>query len=277
MSELHEISLRERIRLNLVSSMEAANINQVQLADKLGISKGTVNNWARGNNSPDVDMVPKICKVLGISVIDLYAPTKFESNDVKETKKALSLSDESQKVATRYSKLDRYGQAAVQAVMGEEEARVKEQAEMEESFTQLKPKIIPLFWSAAAAGIAAPILGEEYDLYELTPEDPQGAMFAVKVSGDSMEPHFPDGSIVFCNKDPVDDGDVGVFCLDGESFIKQYYFDRMVGMTYLFSLNRERADADKLITRSSGQTLTCMGRVITRRRYPLPGLGPGRR
>ena len=115
MSELHEISLRERIRLNLVSSMEAANINQVQLADKLGISKGTVNNWARGNNSPDV-------------------------------------------------------------VMGEEEARVKEQAEMEESFTQLKPKIIPLFWSAAAAGIAAPILGEEYDLYELTPEDPQGAM-----------------------------------------------------------------------------------------------------
>ena len=39
MSELHEMSLRERIRLNLVSSMEAANINQVQLADKLGISK----------------------------------------------------------------------------------------------------------------------------------------------------------------------------------------------------------------------------------------------
>lgn len=58
MSELHEMSLRERIRLNLVSSMEAANINQVQLADKLGISKGTVNNWARGNNSPDVEFEP---------------------------------------------------------------------------------------------------------------------------------------------------------------------------------------------------------------------------
>lgn len=58
--------------------MENANINQVQLAEKLGISKGTVNNWARGNNSPDVDMVPKICKVLGISVLDLYSPTRFE-------------------------------------------------------------------------------------------------------------------------------------------------------------------------------------------------------
>lgn len=78
MSELHEISLRERIRINLISAMDKAHINQVQLAEKLGISKGTVNNWSRGNNSPDVDMVPKICDVLGISVLDLYSPTQFE-------------------------------------------------------------------------------------------------------------------------------------------------------------------------------------------------------
>lgn len=81
MDEAHGISLRERIRINLISAMESANINQVQLAEKLGISKGTVNNWARGNNSPDVDMVPKICDVLGISVLDLYSPTKFEPQE----------------------------------------------------------------------------------------------------------------------------------------------------------------------------------------------------
>lgn len=80
MAELHEISLRERIRLNLLSAMDRANINQVQLAEKLGISKGTVNNWARGNNSPDVDMVPKICNVLGISILDLYTSTESEQS-----------------------------------------------------------------------------------------------------------------------------------------------------------------------------------------------------
>ena len=84
MGDTSEISLRERIRLNLLSSMERANINQVQLAEKLGISKGTVNNWARGNNSPDVDMVPKICKVLGISILDLYSPTRFEPQESKK-------------------------------------------------------------------------------------------------------------------------------------------------------------------------------------------------
>lgn len=69
MEQNRTISLRERIRLNLVAAMENAGINQVQLAEKLNISKGTVNNWTRGNNSPDVDMVPKICEVLGISIL----------------------------------------------------------------------------------------------------------------------------------------------------------------------------------------------------------------
>lgn len=91
MSEIHEISLRERIRINLISYMEKANINQVQLAERLGISKGTVNNWARGNNSPDVDMVPKICQVLNISILDLYSPTKFESPEI--TKKSPSAAE----------------------------------------------------------------------------------------------------------------------------------------------------------------------------------------
>lgn len=88
MEKSRAISLRERIRLNLVAAMENAGINQVQLADKLNISKGTVNNWTRGNNSPDVDMVPRICDVLGISVLSLYSPTELESPETPITKKS---------------------------------------------------------------------------------------------------------------------------------------------------------------------------------------------
>ena len=38
---------------------------------------------------------------------------------------------------------------------------------------------------------------------------------------------------------------------------------------YLFSLNRRRADADVVLTRSSGRSLTCFGRVILHAQ-PLP-------
>ena len=86
-----------------------------------------------------------------------------------------------------------------------------------------------------------------------------------------MEPDFPDGSTVFVNHDAIVNGDIGVFCVDGGTVIKQYYRDPF-GMTYLFSLNRKRADADVPIYPSSGQTLVCQGRVITRHRYPIPPL-----
>lgn len=87
----HDISLRERIRLNLVSAMEKAGLNQVQLAKKLGISKGTVNNWIRGNNSPDVDIVPEVCSVLNISIIELFSSLE---NTVVDTSGITLSSDE---------------------------------------------------------------------------------------------------------------------------------------------------------------------------------------
>ena len=45
------------------------------------------------------------------------------------------------------------------------------------------------------------------------------------------------------NHDPLRNGDVGIFCVDGDMLCKQYYRDRL-GMVYLFSLNRRRSDAD---------------------------------
>ena len=113
MSRSNEISLWERIRLNLVHAMEKEKISQVQLAERLGISKGTVNNWTRGNNSPDVDMVPKICQVLGISIVSLYSPAESENiSSNQETltvnipavnNPAASLSDDALEVAHAYS------------------------------------------------------------------------------------------------------------------------------------------------------------------------------
>ena len=84
-----------------------------------------------------------------------------------------------------------------------------------------------------------------------------------------MEPYFPDGSIVFVNHDALVNGDIGIFCVDSGTVCKQYYRDPL-GMVYLFSLNRNCSDADVILGPSSNRTLICQGRVITKRRFPIP-------
>ena len=160
----------------------------------------------------------------------------------------------------------------MRVVMDEELNRMEELANLAEMEPENDPKIINIFVNPSAAG---PALGETWqdcEPYELKKDDPQGAEYAVRVQGDSMEPYFPDGSIAFVNHDQMRDGDIGIFCVDGATVIKQWHYDRMLGITYLFSLNRKRADADVVITRNSGRQCVWQGRVITQKRFDLPGM-----
>ncbi len=57
------------------------------------------------------------------------------------------------------------------------------------------------------------------------PEDkvPDGADFGIRVSGDSMEPVYHDGQIVWVQEcEQVGIGQVGVFIYDGEGYLKMY-------------------------------------------------------
>ena len=106
---------------------------------------------------------------------------------------------------------------------------------------------------------------------DVTGETPRGAEFAVRIRGDSMEPYIHDGSIAYVNRDPLVSGDVGIFCVDGEMLCKQYVQDGL-GMVYLFSLNRARADADVFLPRDSGRSAGDVNIVeilaVYRRRVP---------
>ena len=115
---------------------------------------------------------------------------------------------------------------------------------------------------------AAPVFQEDYDLIPVTGDVPAGAELAVRIQGDSMAPWIADGSVVYVNHDPLQSGDVGIFCVDGDMLCKQYYRDPL-GMVYLFSLNRRCADMDVVFHRGSGRSLTCFGRVMMHG-LPLP-------
>ena len=84
-----------------------------------------------------------------------------------------------------------------------------------------------------------------------------------------MEPVIHDGDTVLVRRDRVENGDVGMFFVDGDMKCKQYCRDNF-GNVYLLSLNRDRADADVSVPASSGITLCCFGKVLLDRRPVLP-------
>ena len=237
-----------------------------ELSESSGVPKGTLNKIIAGTTkAPTLDTMKAIAKALGKRLADF-------DDGIQIVKTNNGLSAGAMNLAKDYETLDAHGKATVRAVMDEELNRMEELANLAEMEPEWEPKIINIFVNPSAAG---PALGETWqdcEPYELRKDDPQGAEYAVRVQGQSMEPYFPDGSIAFVNHDQMRDGDIGIFCVDGATVIKQWHYDRMLGITYLFSLNRACSANDVVITRNSGRQCVWQGRVITRQRFDLPGM-----
>ena len=82
--------------------------------------------------------------------------------------------------------------------------------------------------------------------------------FALKVSGDSMEPDIPNNSIVLIKKcDYVDAGEIGAFYYDGEVYCKRLLCED--GKSYLESINTKYAPIELV----PENTLKVYGKIIT--------------
>lgn len=83
---------------------------------------------------------------------------------------------------------------------------------------------MPISNLAVSAGTGMFLDEESFDKITV-PKDsvPQGADFGVRVSGDSMEPKYFNGDIVWVQRcDSLDPGEVGIFLYDGEGYLKMY-------------------------------------------------------
>lgn len=65
---------------NLKRLLKEKNITQLELADYIGVSDASVNNWANGKKMPRMDKVDKICKYLKIKRSDLIEDKSDLSN-----------------------------------------------------------------------------------------------------------------------------------------------------------------------------------------------------
>ena len=239
---------------------EELGMTRGELAKALGVSQSAISNYESGLNAMREEVLLRLFKTLDVEPNYLYQDAF--------TGERFICSTEEERLVKRYRSLTIPGRQAAQSVM---DALTAYQADLEDLAPEEEVRQIPLYRSPAAAGYAAPVFGEDFDYVPVTGEVPRGAEFGVRIQGDSMEPVIRDGSVVYVNRDPLSNGDVGIFCVDGDMFCKQYVRDRL-GMVYLFSLNRKRSDADIVLPRDSGRTMVCFGRVLLPSRPDIPAV-----
>ena len=85
-----------------------------------------------------------------------------------------------------------------------------------------------------------------------------------------MFPYIEDGDIVYAKRtNEIEIGDVGVFCVDGAMYCKQYYIDRRGNLT-LVSANPELKDSNIELSFESGSSIVCYGKVLLGKKIPFP-------
>lgn len=227
------------------------DMTQRELGEATGVTTVTIGNWERGVRLPSFELLAKLADALDTSADVLLGRENYGEN--REDDRASTLVDQ-------YLALDEHGRTLVETVCRMEFERVHPRI-------TIRPKAghtryLPYYDSPSAAGFAAPLGGGEFATIQVDESVPRRADYAVRISGDSMEPYIHDGDIVFVEQtEELSIGEVGIFCVDGAMYCKQYSRDSD-GNLCLRSANPARADADVFVPRESSSTVRCFGRVL---------------
>lgn len=212
-------------RINEIRKQKGLSIDD--LCARSGIPKGTLSKITAGiTTSPTLDTVRDIAKALECRLDDL--------DDSSDKKGALSALEQAH--IQKYRLLDPYGKEAVDGVLEAEYKRYKDLKEQiarqqteesgeigAESVLYVVPRYsVPKYSSPMSAGTGQPADQERPENEHLIKDPPRGTSYIAPVSGDSMEPTYHDGDLLFVHATPeIRPGQIGVFLMDGKQWVKE--------------------------------------------------------
>jgi len=116
---------------------------------------------------------------------------------------------------------------------------------------------LKLFDIPVSAGTGEFLDSDSYELLDVSNDVPDFADFALRISGNSMEPEYHNGQIVFVHKqDSLNDGEVGIFGYNNNAYCKKLSLSTTG--TKLISLNSDYAP----IEISKNEILYVFGKVL---------------
>ncbi|HEU6093764.1 S24 family peptidase [Streptococcus pneumoniae] len=187
---------------------------------------------------PSYDTIEKIAKGMQISTEDLIDMLDDDQEiQINATPALLSKSP----IQTIYDELEppRQGKVLNYAKRQLDEQENEEETKINEVSEAIRLYSYDYYDHPASAGTGQYLNDVRVERIEL-PVDVD-ADFVIPIKGDSMEPDYHDGDLVFIQTSvDLNDGVIGVFNYNGDAYIKQLVIDE--DQAYLHSLNPEYKD-----------------------------------
>lgn len=224
----------------------AHNTNPTKFVTEiLHLSSSKVTAWKNGS-IPKYEILNSIADYFNVSVGTLF-------DGIEKNSPANQLTADEQELLDIYNSLSPKSQGRLREraeVLAELEAPVVKEPEPEQETIFIEYSTLKV-----SAGTGEPLIDDTYHDFlkvkrcDLTEE----ANFAVQISGNSMLPRFKDKEWVLVRSQPdVEIGEIGIFIIDGNGYIKERAADRLV------SINPEYDD----IFFKENQDIKCKGLVI---------------
>ena len=212
------------------------NLTQKELAKIVNVGDTTIANYEKGFRSPKKDTMFDLANAFNISIDDLFPPV--QKNAVESTTPLPDASDLlTQQITDKVVQLTTQNKKIV--LRTSEELLESQKNEEETKINEVSEDIIQLYSydyydHPASAGTGQYLNDVRVERIEL-PVDID-ADFVIPIKGDSMEPDYHDGDLVFIQTSvDLNNGVIGVFNYDGDAYIKQLVIDKE--QAYLHSLN----------------------------------------
>ena len=197
---------------------------QQELGAKIGISKNAIGNYEKGFRSPKKDTMFDLANVFNVSIDDLFPPIQKGSSS--NTSSIQTIYDEL--APPRQAKVLTYAERQLKEQKSEDNTKKNEVSEAIQFYSY------DYYDHPASAGTGQYLNDVRVERIEL-PVDVD-ADFVIPIKGDSMEPDYHDGDLVFIQTSvDLNDGVIGVFNYNGDAYIKQLVIDK--DQAYLHSLN----------------------------------------
>ena len=209
---------------------KSTGLTQDELAQKLNTTKQTISRYEKGDRKANQDMLFSLCDIFGVSIDDFFPSTNENSTTPTAspdsltqqiTDKVVQLTPDNKKIVLRTSE-------ELLESQNEEKTKINEVSEVIQLYSY------DYYDHPASAGTGQYLNDVRVEQIEL-PVDID-ADFVIPIKGDSMEPDYHDGDLVFIQTSvDLNNGVIGVFNYNGDAYIKQLVIDKE--QAYLHSLN----------------------------------------